>query len=159
MNRTIALLYLLLFAQASSAATLCRLVSGGGVAFGNYDIFSAAPNDTLLNIAVACDRTGGPQNIVVTMSLSQGANGTSVNARRMLNSGGAGDYLAYGLYRDVSRSSVWGFSPGIDTLSQTLAVPNNGSASVTFTIYGRLPPQQDVSAGSYSDSVQVTLSP
>jgi spore coat protein U-like protein len=31
--------------------------------------------------------------------------------------------------------------------------------SVSFTIYARIPPKQDVAAGSYGDTVQLTVTP
>lgn len=156
-NRSTAFLCLLLLAPGCLAATTCRFVTGGGVAFGPYDTLSASPVDTTLDLSISCNRNGGPQSISVTVSLGLGSNGTSINARRM--AGASGDFVAYGLYRDVSRSSVWGFTPGVDTVSRTIAVPNNGSASVTFNVFGRIPALQNVSAGSYGDSVQVTLTP
>jgi spore coat protein U-like protein len=143
--------------QACLAATTCSFVSGGGVAFGPYDTLSAAPTDSALDLRVSCSRSGGPQNVSVTVSLGIGSYGTSVSNRRM--AGGGGDFLSYGLFRDVSRSGAWGFTPGIDTVSQTISVPNKGSATATFTVYGRIPSQQDVSQGGYSDTIQVTLSP
>jgi len=152
-----AFLFLLLGTHACMAATTCRFVTGGGVTFGPYNTLSASPVDTTLNLSISCTRNGGPQKVSVMVSLGLGGNGTSVNARRML--GASGDYLAYGLFRDVSRSSTWGFTPGVDTVSQTLSIPNNGSASVTFDVFGRIPALQDVSAGSYGDRVQVTLTP
>jgi spore coat protein U-like protein len=158
-NRPLIFAFLLLGAQVCTAATTCRFVSGGGVAFGPYDTLSSASVDSSLNLLVSCNRNGGSPNVTLTVSLGTGINGTSVNNRQMAHSGGSGDLLSYGLFRDVSRSSVWGFSPGIDTVNQTLSVPNKGSASTTFTVYGRLPAQQNVSAGSYGDTVQLTLSP
>jgi spore coat protein U-like protein len=77
----------------------------------------------------------------------------------MINLGPAGGYMNYGLFRDVGRSAVWGFSPGVDTMGQTLSIPNRGSATATFNIYGRIPALQDVPVGSYTDSVTVTVSP
>ena len=156
-NRALGFLCLLLGTHACLAATTCRFVTGGGVAFGPYDTLSASPVDTTLDLSVSCTRNGGPQRVSVMVSLGLGSNSTSINARRML--GASGDYLAYGLFRDVSRSSTWGFTPGVDTVSQTLSVPNKGAASVTFNVFGRIPALQDVSAGSYSDQVQVTLTP
>jgi spore coat protein U-like protein len=157
-NRYCALL-LLLAAQNAPAATLCRLVSGGGLAFGTYNTLNTAHLESVANILVTCERSGGPATETVTMALGAGSNGTSVNARRMAQTGGAGDYLSYGLFRDIGRSNNWGNSVGIDTVSQAVTVPNHGSASVTFTIYGRIPAQQDVTAGDYADSVQVTVTP
>lgn len=158
MNRMAVFFCMALLATSAGADTLCRIVSGGGLAFGVYDGMSPTPTDTLSTVTVACDRNGGPRNIVVSMRLGQGYFGSSVQARRMQHTGG-GDQLAYGLFRDVSRSSVWGYSDGIDTVTQAAVVPNNGSTSLNFTIYGRIPAQQNVSAGDYTDSVQITLTP
>lgn len=145
--------------QGALAATSCRIMTGGSVAFGAYETMAAAATDTAAQVQVRCERDGGPPNVTLTMAISAGMHGASANARRMLHTGAAGDYLGYGLFRDVSRSSIWGSSPGVDTMSQTLTVPNKGSATATFVIYGRIPPLQNVSAGSYADSVQVTVSP
>jgi spore coat protein U-like protein len=141
------------------AAMTCRIASAGGVAFGAYDVLAQAPTDTVLNIVVACDRDGGPPSVTVTMGLNRGTHGTSVSARRMRHASSASDFLNYGLYRDIGRSSTWGFSAGIDTVSRSFNVPNKGTASTTFTVYGRIPAQQDARVGSYSDSVQVTITP
>jgi spore coat protein U-like protein len=152
---------LLLAYGAAQADTSCRLVSTPGIAFGVYDVLSPAPNDTLTNVLVSCERNGGPQVVTVTLRVGPGNNSNSVVARRMRQLSGGNDYLEYGLYRDVSRTSVWGVSDGVDTVSQTIsiAVPNKGIQSGTFTVYGRIPALQDVSAGSYSDRVDLTLTP
>ena len=157
MNRALLLLLFALAPLGAHAATTCRIINAGSLAFGNYDLFSAAPTDSLANVTVTCSRQGGPQNETILMRVGQGVNGTSVNARRMLHTGGSGNTLNYGLYRDVGRSSVWGILDNVNTVSALVAVPNNGSASATFTIYGRIPPQQDVAPGTYGDSVQVTI--
>lgn len=159
MNKALAFLALCAATQLADAASLCRFVSSGMAAFGPYDTLSAAPRDTVVTLQVRCDRDGGPANVQVNVGLGAGANGNSASSRRMRQVGGSGDYLAYGLYRDVGRSSVWGFSAGVDTVQQTLSIPNKNSAIATFTIYGRIAPLQNVSAGSYTDSVQVTLTP
>lgn len=156
---TILALCVLLAAQSATADTTCRIVSGSSLVFGPYDTLSGAPTDSTATVQVRCDRVGGPQNVPVTLTLSTGSNGTGVNNRRMLQVGGLGDYLSYGLFQDVSRSSAWGFSPSVDAVTELIAVPNNGSAIGTFTIYGRIPAQQNVSPGSYADSVQITLTP
>lgn len=158
MSRWLAVPALLLAACGAQAVTLCRLVAVPGASFGQYETFSATPLDTLTNIRVTCERNGGPQNVTLTMRLGQGGNGTSATTRRMRQVGGT-DFLSYGLYRDVSRSSAWGVSDGVDTVSQGISVPNNGTQSTTFVIYGRIPALQDVSAGSYADSVEITLQP
>ena len=159
MNRWFALACCALVTQAADAATACRLVNATSLSFGPYDVLSTAANDTLVTIDVACDRHGGPQSVEVVMAIGQGSNGTSINNRRMLHTGGSGDYLTYNLFRDVSRSSIWGFSNGVDTVSRQLSIANNSTATASFTIYARIPAQQDVTIGSYRDSVQITVTP
>ena len=75
----------------------------------------------------------------------------------MARAGSPVDYLSYGLYRDVNRSATWGSTDNVDTVSQILEIPNRESRAADFTIYGRVPAGQDVSAGTYSDSVQITI--
>ena len=44
-------------------------------------------------------------------------------------------------------------------LVQTIAVPNRGSAQLSFIMFGRVPAGQDVPMGSYSDRLTVTVTP
>lgn len=157
MSKAMLLLVLCLAPLAAPAATVCRLMSGGSLAFGAYDFFAAAPNDSLADVTVSCARQGGPQHVTLLMRVDQGMNGTSVSARRLLHTGGSGDTLNYGLYRDVGRTSVWGSTDNVNTVSAILSVPNRSTAMARFTIYGRIPAAQDVSAGTYRDTVGVTL--
>lgn len=159
--RTLPLLALaaLLLARPAAAATTCQLNVAGGLAFGNYDVLSPAPNDSLAMVNAVCTRDGGPQNVTISVQLSPGANGSSVNDRRMRNIDPQGGYLSYNLFRDVGRNAVWGFSPNVDAMTTVLSVPNKSSSTATFTIYGRIPALQDVPVGSYTDSVTVTVTP
>jgi spore coat protein U-like protein len=156
------LLAAILFLGAShgaQAAAACSFSGSGSTAFGPYDILSVTATDTVATIRVRCENVApGNPNISLTVGLGAG-NGSSVQNRRMAHAGGTGDLLNYGLFRDASRSAVWGYTPALDALTQTVKVQNNRTAEAIFTIYGRIPPQQDVTPGDYSDTVQVTLSP
>jgi spore coat protein U-like protein len=44
-------------------------------------------------------------------------------------------------------------------LINTGNIGNGASVNVTFTVFGRIPALQNVNAGAYSDSVQMTVSP
>lgn len=156
MNRILAL-SLLVLAQAAQADIVCRATAGTGIAFGTYEVDSSVHNDSLMNLTVTCDRNGGPQFVTLAMRLGPGLNSGSAGTRRMARIGAPVDHLSYGLYRDVGRSSPWGTTDGVDTMVQTLDVPNKGSRAATFVIYGRIPAGQDVSAGTYSDSVQAII--
>ena len=150
-------LALLAAAPAAQAVTTCRVTFGNGVAFGAYDLLAAAPTDSQGTVTIRCDRDGGPPFVNMEVRIDQGANGASAQARRMLHTGGAGTLLAYNLYRDAARSSVWGSADGVDTVAAALRVPNRGTASVQLTIYGRMPPRQNAAAGSYADVLQLTI--
>ena len=157
MNRALLLSLAVLAVSSAHASTTCRIVSGTSLAFGEYDFFARAPKDSLATVTVTCDRDGGPQQLDILMRVDQGSNGIGVGNRRMQHNGGSGSFLAYGLYRDVARSSLWGVTDNVDTVTASLSVPNKGSASAVFTIYGRIPVRQDMAAGTYSDSVQITI--
>ena len=148
---------LLLLAPLAAGAAACRFHAGAGLAFGTYEILSPAPRDTQSTVTVICEGTGTAQTVSLMVRVGAGMNSASVGARRMRHTGGSSSTLSYGLYRDPSRSSIWGTSTGIDTMGATLSVPASGSASATFILYGRIPPGQDAHVGTYGDSVQVTI--
>ena len=157
--RVLAAATLAVGAKSAQAAAVCSFLTSSSTAFGSYDVLSKAPADTLAIIRVRCDNIEpGHPNISLTVSVGTGA-GSSVNSRRMRHTGGSGDVLNYGLFRDAGRSAVWGYTVGVDTVTQSIKVQNNRTVDTTFTIYGRIPAQQDVTPGDYVDSVQVTLSP
>jgi spore coat protein U-like protein len=68
-------------------------------------------------------------------------------------SAGGGNFLTYELYQDAGRTTVWG-NGGAGLLSPA-AAPSK--AARNFTVYGRVTSNQDVVAGSYSDTVVATV--
>jgi spore coat protein U-like protein len=62
------------------------------------------------------------------------------------------DTLNYELYSDAPRSSIWG-----STLATGESYTSTSNAETTYDIYGRVPALQDVGAGSYSDTVTITV--
>lgn len=59
--------------------------------------------------------------------------------------------LSYNLYIDPTRLLVWGDGSGLTTTVTNLAL------SADHTVYGRIPAQQNVTAGSYADLIVVTV--
>lgn len=151
-------LALLAFGPAAGAQTVCTLLGGASLAFAPYDTLAAGPSDSLASVQVRCSRSGGPQNVTVSLAVGGGTNGT-VSNRRMARTTVPADFLDYGLFRDSGRSANWGTTDGVDTGTVRLSISNNSSATATFTIYARLRALQNVYAGSYSDTVTLTLSP
>lgn len=118
------------------------------VAFGNYD-----PTSPTANIA-------GQGTIPVTCTLGDSYtiglgpgtfSGAAVTTRRMTGTTPAG--LAYSLNQDVARTINWGNTPGTDTPA---AVTGTGS-SISVNVYGKINAGQAVAAGSYADTVVITV--
>jgi spore coat protein U-like protein len=145
----IGLLCLLLAGEAGAACS----VSATGVNFGAYDVFVASPSDSTGTVTVTCDQAP-PVDVVIAI----GPSGTSggFNPRQM-RSASSPDRLNYNLFVNAGRSTVWGDgAAGTSTVFLKNVVKNR---PVLTTIYGRIPPGQDVSVGSYSDSLTVTITP
>jgi spore coat protein U-like protein len=155
-SRVLALLVALAPSLVDAAST-CNFTSTPGMAFGAYDDSSASNTDSTTSIVVQCFRIGGPADVVVTLQVGTSATSGGLAPRRMAS---GANRMDYNLYRDSGRTQVWGQTPGVDTATITITgIPNVGSRSGTFVIYGRIPALQNVPAGAYSDSVQLTVSP
>ena len=116
--------------------------------FGSYDpvVAHASANlDGTGAVVVACTKGTAP-----TIGLGAGSN-ASGGLRRMTN--GASAYLTYELYQETGRTTVW-TNTGAGLLSP-VAAPSKAARS--FTVHGRVPSNQDVPAGSYSDTVVATV--
>lgn len=123
-------------------------ISTSAVAFGSYDpvVANASANlDSTGSITVACTK-----GATATIGLNTGSN-ASGTARRLAD--GTSNYLTYEIYKDSSRTSVWGNSGG--DLHTPPVAPNKSPR--TFTAYARVTSNQDVPAGSYTDTVTATV--
>ncbi|MFC4594333.1 spore coat U domain-containing protein [Sphingobium tyrosinilyticum] len=123
------------------------LVTATNMAFGTYNPTSTTPTDSTSTINVTCT-PGTMFNIGLNAGSTGGA---TVTTRQMLN---GVTPLSYSLYSNGGRSTNWGNTPGSDTVSQTAST----ILPMSFTVYGRIPQQQDVGAGTYTDTVTVTVS-
>jgi spore coat protein U-like protein len=131
----------------SATVTNNCTISTVALGFGAYDPVAAnaaADLDGTGTVSIACTKGS-----TATIGLGLGAN-PSGSVRRM--SGGT-DFLTYELYQDASRTTVWGNS-GAGLLSPA-AAPSK--AARNFTVYGRVPSNQDVTAGAYADTVLATV--
>ena len=121
-------------------------ISTTAVNFGVYDVFSGTATDSTGTITFKC--TG---NASVTINLNKGTSTTFTP--RVLTSGS--NTINYNLYTDAARSTIWG-----DTTGGTSRYSNGNPAnnqSIVVTVYGRITSGQDVSAGSYSDTITATI--
>ena len=129
----------------SMAITAGCTVTSSPVAFGSTSVLSSALTASG-SLTVTCTNT-----TTYTVALDQGAGtGATVTTRTM--QGPASATISYGLYRDGAWSQNWGKTAGTDTASGT----GNGSAQ-NITVYGKVPAQTSPAAGSYADTVNVTV--
>ena len=111
------------------------------VAFGGYDVFQQQDTETTGSVNVTCDSSAS-----YTISLSAGL-GTFA-ARAMLS---GSQQLSYNLFTDPQRLTIWG-----DGSSGTATVSASGTGA-SYTVYGMIPARQNVPAGTYSDTITVTV--
>ncbi|KAA3640234.1 MAG: spore coat U domain-containing protein [Proteobacteria bacterium] len=110
--------------------------------FGTQGVLSANI-DSLSTISVTCT-TAAPYNI----GLNGGASG-NINARTMTD---GTDFVGYQLYQESGRTTVWGDTVGSNTMAST-----GTGVEQYFSVYGRVAPQTTPPAGTYNDSVTVTV--
>lgn len=128
------------FAVRANVQKDCQLTTVD-LDFGTYRTDTATSGQTPLQ--VKC--TPGTK---ASISLSGGSSGNP-QARTMVS----GSYrLNYQLYRDAAHQDP------INTNGQAFESqpPHNGQLE-TFTVYGQIPSGQDVGAGNYVDTIQVTV--
>ena len=113
-------------------------VGAGTLDFGTQSNVGGAANiDAAGSFTVTCTNTVG-----YATTLGNGANFSS--GRRMTN---GTVFINYSIYSDAGRTTAWSSVAGTGT----------GSAQ-TLNVYGRIPTgQTSVSTGSYTDTVQITV--
>jgi len=124
----------------AQAAPSCKNLSVTALAFGNYDVYNAAPVDSVGTISYSCPPPATP-----TVTIDPGL--AFAGGHRRMARGAGGDWLSYDIYVDAARTVVWSSTP-------IPVLPGNGA---TVSFYGRVLAQQDVAAGSYADTVVVTF--
>jgi len=149
-TRILAGLFVLLASVAlPSVVRAACTVSATGVSFGVYDVFTATPDDSTGTITYRC----GNSDKNITITLSKGGSGTY--APRKMSKAGSTDQLSYNVYFDATRTTVWGDGTGGSTYYSRNNPQNN--QDVVLTMYGRITASQDVSVGSYGDTLLVTI--
>jgi spore coat protein U-like protein len=104
---------------------------------------SAVPATTTLGVQCS---NGTPYNVGLDAGLNGGGN---INARKMVLGANS---VAYQLYQNSGRTIVWGNTIGANT------VPGTGTGnSQSLTVYGNVPAQTTPPAGSYNDTITVTV--
>jgi len=131
---------------ASRVEAACT-VSASGVNFGSYSVYAPGAATSTATVTYNC----GNHDKNIEIDLSAGSSGAFTT--RTLKQGT--NALNYNLYTDAALTKIWGDGTGA-TDNYTKANPAN-SVDVNVIIYGRVPPQQDVRVGVYTDSIVATI--
>jgi spore coat protein U-like protein len=124
----------------ATVQSACAL-NGGTMTFGQYLSGQTTNLDVTGQINYA--------NCSGTLSFElDGGQAADINNRSMLS---GTNKLNYQLYRNTARNAIWG--TGSNAQGLQLLQPLSGKIDV----YGRIPSGQAVPAGSYTDTVNVTL--
>lgn len=125
----------------------CTL-STNAVSFGDYD-------GTVIDVAGQLNANcTSALDYSVELGAGNSATGTS---RQMSNAGNNALKLNYDLYKDAARSQLWGGADYTVGGASALTGQTGTGANQVIQIYGRLPAGQALSAGSFADTVVVSV--
>lgn len=133
-------------AVSATVASVCT-ISNGTLAFGSYDPSAGTALDGSTTLTLTCT-VGTAYNIGMGAG---GGTGATTTVRKLTNGLST---MSYRLFRDSGRTLNWGNVVGVDSLvgtSSALSLTN------TINVYGQIPASEAVPAGSYLDSVAITV--
>jgi spore coat protein U-like protein len=128
-------------------------VAATPVNFGLYDPLTPSANVATGAVSVTCTVTLLGLLESWTIALSTG-NSSNFTTRQLLNGGSP---LSYNLYTSAAYANVWGDGSGSTTLVSAHVLLSSGTTVTNYTVYGRIPAGQDSAAGTFMDTIVVTL--
>lgn len=127
-------------------------VSATTLNFGSTSALSSNVDSTATISVQATNTT--PYSI----GLGNGLNASG--AQRRVRRGATSNFINYGLYLDAARSQAWSTTTAAGSCSggaNTCVLGTGTGASQPTTVYGRVPPQSVPAAGTFNDTVVVTV--
>ena len=128
-------------------------VSAVPVNFGIYNPLAAVPATATGTVTVSCTVTVIGLIESWTVDLSSGNSGNF--ATRVLANGSS--TLSYNLYTSAAYTSIWGDGSGTTSVVSGSTLLAVGTTNNYYTVYGRIPAGQDAAAGTFTDTIVVTL--
>lgn len=132
------------FRVTAQVNAVCE-ISASNLGFGVYNAQGGSPLLGTTLLRATCTPNSSYQ-----VGLNEGTSpGATINQRSMVSGASS---LNYQLYSDSARSSIWGNTPGTDTVTGV----GTGLAQ-DHTVYGSIPTAQVVPAGDYADTITVRI--
>jgi spore coat protein U-like protein len=141
--------------SAQAAVSFSCLVSATSIVFGVYNPLNTVATQSTGSWTVTCTANGsGSATVSGTVRLSTGSSG-SFFPRKMTS---GVNTLAYNIYTSSADAQIMGDgSGGTSELTGSGTVSSGQQYIVSATMYGSLPPLQDVPPGHYTDALIVTV--
>lgn len=159
MVKSLAILFFCVFSSSKLSAACvgigcsCGINTVSAVAFGTYNPVSGSPQPGSGGFSVTCSALVVGLNVSYIMSLNAGLYG-SLSDRKMNRSSAL---LSYNLYTTSGYSAIWGDgSSGTSTVSDGYSL-SLLSRTIPYTVFGRIPASQAVGAGSYTDTITISV--
>jgi len=121
----------------------CSITGADSLSFGSYNPLDSSDNISQSNITIDCS---GRRSFTVKLSTGSSAD---YSQRKLYNNSNP---LNYNIYLDTGFTSIWG-----DGTNNTNFYSNTNRGTDVIIAYGKIPAQQNISQGTYSDSIIVTL--
>ena len=138
--------------QSATINATCN-VSATPLAFGSTGSFILSNVDSTATITARCTNA-------TPYSIGLGNGNNALGSQRRMRLGATSNYVSYGLYTDSSRSTAWKTSSSTTSCtggSNTCVLGTGTGSDQAVTVYGRIPPQTAPLAGTYTDTVVVTV--
>ena len=134
----------------STTITNNCVITGGSLNFSSYDPLGGAAVTGNTTFAIQCTNLMTAPNVLLNQGLNDNTGTLAAPARRLIATVGETPYyLNYNLYSDTF-TTVWEGVTGV-----TSPTPN-GTAQ-NMTVYGKIASGQNVPAGTYSDTVVISV--
>lgn len=143
----------LFFSTNAQAVYSCN-VNTSGLTFGQYRPFNITAQENNGNIAVSCSLLQ-IVGLLVSYEIRLSAGQTGSFSNRQLRSGASN--LNYNLYRNAARTEVFGNGTAGTTYIADGYLLSIGVISRNYAVYGRIPAAQNVRAGTYTDTITITV--
>lgn len=139
------------YATCSGLGCSCS-VGTTAVTFGNYNPISVTATTANGNVAVTCSAL-----VIFTVSyvISMAKGNSATYTPRFMNL--AGVHLNYNLYTTAGFASIWGDATGGTVTVSDSYTAIGLSQTNNYTVFGQIPALQTVGAGTYTDTVLVTV--